>query len=71
MCRVLFELLSQLPRDVAGRVQAVAIDGTSSTALLVDANTGKVLAAPKLYNETQGGAAVAAAEVRVRPGRSL
>jgi hypothetical protein len=42
---------------------AVAFDGTSATALLLDRVSGRHLAAPKLYNEAQQPAAVAAAQV--------
>jgi hypothetical protein len=52
-----------LGEGVRQRVQSVAIDGTSSTALLVDRRDGRVLAAPKLYNEGQPDAAVAAVHV--------
>lgn len=62
-CRVLFKLIAALPATVASQVQAVAFDGTSSTALLVDASTGRVLAPPKLYDEGQGSEAMQAAKV--------
>lgn len=62
--QVLFELIAALPASVTSQVHAVAFDGTSSTALLVDGATGRVLCAPKLYDEAQGPAAVAAAKVR-------
>lgn len=62
--QVLFELIAALPAGVTSQVQAVAFDGTSSTALLVDGATGRVLCAPKLYDEAQGPEAVAAAKVR-------
>lgn len=61
---MLFELLGGLPADVRARVAALAIDGTSSTALLLDAADGRLLAPPKLYDEAQGPDAVAAAKVR-------
>ena len=58
--RALFSLLSELGRAVCSGVAAVALDGTSSTALLVDeaaaaalAAGGAHLAPPKLYNEAQ------------------
>ncbi|WIA31867.1 hypothetical protein OEZ86_002732 [Tetradesmus obliquus] len=60
--RVLFELVAALPQDVVANVGAVAFDGTSATAMLVDAATGRQLAPPKLYNEAQGAEAVAAAK---------
>lgn len=59
----MFELIAALPTDVTANIGSVAIDGTSATALLVDALTGKVLAPAKLYNEAQGNTAVAAAKV--------
>jgi len=65
-CRVLFELIAALPATVTSQVQAIAFDGTSSTALLVDATTGQVLAPPKLYDEGQGSDAVQAAKVSRR-----
>ena len=48
---------------MTSQVAAVAFDGTSSTSLLVDSTTGRVLAAPKLYDEAQGPEAVQAAKV--------
>lgn len=63
LCRVLFELVAALPQDVVASTGAIAIDGTSATALLVDAATGSVLAPPKLYNEQQGPEAVQTAKV--------
>jgi sugar (pentulose or hexulose) kinase len=60
---MLFELITRLPPDVTRVIQAVAFDGTSATALLVDAATGRVLAPAKLYNEAQGGDAVDMAKV--------
>lgn len=61
--RVLFELIAALPTAVTRQVQAVAFDGTSSTSMLVDGATGRVLCAPKLYDEAQGPEAVQAAKV--------
>lgn len=69
--RVLFELIAALPADVRSRVTSVAFDGTSATALLVDAASGKVLAPAKLYSEAQGPDAVQAAQVRRTRGSSL
>lgn len=62
--RVLFDLLASLPAPAREQIASIAIDGTSATAMLVDAVSGEVLAAPKLYNEAQGPEAVAAAKVR-------
>ncbi len=61
--RVLFELICGLPPAVRSQVSAIAIDGTSATAMLVDRTTGKVLAPTKLYNESQGPDSVAQAKV--------
>lgn len=63
---MLFGLLSSLPEPARRSVASLAIDGTSATAMLVDAGSGRVLAPPKLYNEAQGPEAVAAAKVRQR-----
>ena len=56
--RALFGLIAALPSELISKVEALAIDGTSSTALLCDRTTGEVLANPKLYNEAQGKEAV-------------
>ncbi len=45
------------------RIGAVAIDGTSSTCMLVNQNTLEVLTAPQLYNASQPADAVKAAKV--------
>ena len=59
-----------LPPATRARVAALAIDGTSATTLLVDARSGAVLAPPKLYNEAQGGEAVARARALAPPGHT-
>lgn len=58
--RALFSLFTELGSGACSGVAAVAFDGTSSTALLVDeadaaalAVGGAHLALPKLYNEAQ------------------
>ena len=58
--RALFSLFTELGSAACSGVAAVAFDGTSSTALLVDeadaaalAAGGAHLALPKLYNEAQ------------------
>jgi sugar (pentulose or hexulose) kinase len=51
----LFELLSQLPLEYRNQVQAIAINGTSSTVLLADAQ-GQVSLPPMLYNDARGSA---------------
>lgn len=62
----LFQLLGSLPKAVKARLAAIAIDGTSATALLVDGETGRVLAAPKMYDEAQSPEVVQRAKVRGR-----
>lgn len=62
LCRVLFDLIAALPEDVRSYVSAVAIDGTSATAMLVDGTNGRPLAPVKLYNEGQSSEAVQAAQ---------
>jgi hypothetical protein len=42
-----------VPPDQRRHIRSIAVDGTSSTALLIDGETGQVLAEPKLYNEVQ------------------
>eukprot|EP00775_Hariotina_reticulata_P007511 gene7511-7721_t len=59
---VLFHLIAALPEDIRANVSAVAIDGTSATAMLVDTTSGRPLAPVKLYNEGQGSEAVQAAK---------
>jgi hypothetical protein len=60
---MLFQLLAGLPQEQLGQVASIAFDGTSATALLVDRDSGALLAPAKLYNEAQGAAAVQAAKV--------
>lgn len=49
----LYELISEIPQIVRKQLRALAINGTSSTVLLCDAQ-GKVLTAPLLYNDDRG-----------------
>jgi sugar (pentulose or hexulose) kinase len=49
----LFELIDSIPTDIKGTITCLAIDGTSSTTLLIDAATGELLQPPKMYNEAQ------------------
>lgn len=49
----LLRLFEQIPAELKGKSEAIAIDGTSGTALLVDKKTGQLLAAPKMYNEKE------------------
>ena len=59
--RALWSLLQSLSPQVRGNIRSIAVDGTSSTAILLDANSGSALAPPKLYNEAQDAQAVEAA----------
>jgi D-ribulokinase len=47
----LWELFAQIPATVKALIQAIAIDGTSSTVLLCDAE-GKPLLPPLMYNDS-------------------
>eukprot|EP00210_Caulerpa_lentillifera_P006661 g6364.t1 len=51
--RTLFEVLSSIPEELRTRVESLAFDGTSGTALLVDVESGECLESPKWYNEVQ------------------
>ena len=44
----LYSMLAQLPLEAKQAVASVAVDATSSTALLVDRHTGQMLAPPKV-----------------------
>ena len=59
------DLLKELPKDVKRHISSVCIDGTSSTALLIDSHRGDVLAPTKIYNECQGEEAYEATKVRL------
>jgi D-ribulokinase len=50
---ILFELITQIPIRVRENIQAIAINGTSSTVLLCDA-VGKTITEPILYNDSRG-----------------
>ena len=51
--KTLYNLIAQIPEAVRKQLQAIAINGTSSTVLLCDA-TGKPITAPLLYNDARG-----------------
>jgi sugar (pentulose or hexulose) kinase len=51
--QVLLDLIERIPLDKRARIQAIAINGTSSTVLLCDRN-GQPLAPPLLYNDASG-----------------
>lgn len=46
-------LLGSLQQEHLENIAAIAIDGTSSTALIVDRSTGWPILEPKMYNEAQ------------------
>lgn len=52
--RAFLDLLKQLPQGLKDNISSLCIDGTSSTALLVDSRRGDILAPTKIYNEDQG-----------------
>ena len=49
----LYDLIAQIPQAIKTQIQAIAINGTSSTVLLCD-RLGKPLTAPLLYNDSRG-----------------
>ncbi len=51
--QALFALLSQIPLQLKREIQAIAINGTSSTVLLCD-RQGKPIGKPLLYNDARG-----------------
>ncbi|MGA1621370.1 MAG: FGGY-family carbohydrate kinase [Synechocystis sp.] len=51
--QALFEVLGAIPTVYKSRLQAIAIDGTSSTVMLLDAG-GNSLTEPILYNDDRG-----------------
>jgi D-ribulokinase len=51
--QALFALLDAIPAELKADMAAIAIDGTSATAILFDCQHGSLLATPKLYNEAQ------------------
>ncbi len=61
--RAFLDLLKQLPQGLKDNISSLCIDGTSSTALLVDSRRGDILAPTKIYNEDQGAEAFEATKV--------
>lgn len=53
--QALFGLLGGLSSGHLSSLRGIAIDGTSSTALLVDRYNGSPMTEPKMYNEAQSG----------------
>ena len=52
---ILFQLICQIPLDIRQNIQAIAIDGTSSTVLLCD-RQGHLLDTPILYHDDRAAA---------------
>ncbi|RCV10426.1 hypothetical protein SETIT_2G111300v2 [Setaria italica] len=48
----LFQLLDDIPPAHRPFISSISIDGTSATTLIVDSETGELLAGPFLYNES-------------------
>ncbi|WCJ40914.1 D-ribulose kinase [Euphorbia peplus] len=48
----LFSLLEDVPNNLRHLVASISIDGTSSTTIIVDSNTGEPIWRPFLYNES-------------------
>jgi hypothetical protein len=59
----LWTLLEGLPADVRAAAAAIAVDGTSASAMLVDDVTGAPLTAPLMYNDACPDAMPGAARV--------
>lgn len=59
------DLLKELPSDMKPHISSLCIDGTSSTALLIDSRQGDLLAPTKIYNEDQGAEPLAAIKARL------
>lgn len=51
--QTLLKLLDSVSMELKSRLKALAIDGTSGTAFLLDANDGSIITAPKMYNESE------------------
>ncbi|MCC0176445.1 FGGY-family carbohydrate kinase [Waterburya agarophytonicola K14] len=49
----LYQLIAEIPLDIRKQLQAIAINGTSSTVLLCD-REGKAIAPPILYDDARG-----------------
>ena len=62
----LFSLIGQIPQEIRQEINAIAINGTSSTVLLCDAS-GNPLAEPILYHDGRGVSVMAQLKVIARP----
>jgi D-ribulokinase len=63
----LFALIQAIPSGIKSQVARIAIDGTSSTVLLCDAD-GRICGTPILYNDDRGKAVLGQLELIVPPG---
>jgi D-ribulokinase len=68
--KILFELIKSIPIAIKSRVARVAIDGTSSTVLLCDAD-GKIVGAPILYYDDRGKSELAQLRSIAPPGHTV
>jgi len=66
----LFELLGTMPKNVAGAVRSLAINGTSGTVLLCD-HRGIPQMEPLLYNDDRGRAVLAQVEAIAPPQHTV
>lgn len=66
----LFELIDQIPADIRRRLRAIAIDGTSSTVLLCDADN-RPLCPPLPYNDDRAQAEAKDLERIAPPGHPV
>jgi len=67
--RAMWELLEALDEDERGRMDAVAVDGTSGTVIIVDAENGEALCAPYMYNDTFPDESARIRGIRNGPGK--
>ena len=51
--KALFNLISNIPQEIRGKIRAIAIDGTSATVLLCNSD-GKPVTETLLYNDSRG-----------------
>lgn len=68
--QTLWKLISKIPAEVRSHLQTIAINGTSSTILLCDAN-GTPLYPPQMYNDTCDLASLELLNTLVPPGHPV
>lgn len=59
--------MEALPAEQRAQAASIAIDGTSATTLLIDGDSGTVLAPPRMYNEAQPADVVARSRALAPP----